>query len=259
MAALVKPDNSAHWYTAEGEPRHTRENGKPTTLKDARVEGLFPSVTSILSVIAKPALESWKIEQGILSALSLDRNKDESLNHFAKRIVDNMKSVAAEAPTFGTKVHRVLERYNMNRDEPDKDDELYDWFKEYKLWFDQYITKVYNAETVLVNKQHGYAGTVDLIADHVQWGKCVIDFKTQNIKKRARFYETWIYQLAAYQQCVEGSTNCVSLIIDSKSASEPIEKIWGTDEAKEGWSIFQLANQMYQKTKNYIPPLEDVF
>jgi len=185
MTALVKPDNSAHWYTTDGEPRHTRKSGKPTTLKDARVEGLYPSVTSILNIVSKPALESWKIEQGILSALSLERNEDETTDSFAKRVVVNMKEMASAAPNFGTRVHRVLEQYNLSAAEPDEDDELYEWFKEYKLWFDQRITKVYEAETVLVNNQHGYAGTVDLIADHVQWGRCVIDFKTQGVKRQA--------------------------------------------------------------------------
>ena len=257
--AFVRPDNSAHWYTGEGKPKHTRDNGKPTTLKDARVEGLFPSVTSILNVMSKPALESWKIEQGILSALRLDQGKDESTESFAKRIVADMKVATSSAAIFGTKVHNVLEQYNIDRTEPKEDDEVYDWFKEYKPWFDQNITKVYQAEQVLVNHQHGYAGTVDLVADHNLWGKCVIDFKTQGVKRKARFYETWIYQLAAYQQCIEGDTKCLSLVIDSKTPTEPVEKLWGKDEVEEGWDIFKLSNQLYQKTKNYKPPVKGVF
>jgi|TARA_Y100000361_G_scaffold50614_2_gene44048 hypothetical protein len=257
--AYVKPDNSAHWYTGDGEPRHTRDNGKPTTLKDARVEGLFPSVTSILNIMSKPALESWKIEQGILSALRLEQGEDESTDKFAKRIVADMKVATSVAATFGTKVHNALEHYNIDRTEPQEDDEVYPWFVEYKPWFDQNITKVHQAETVLVNQQHGYAGTVDLVADHILWGKCVIDFKTQGVKYKPRFYETWVYQLAAYQQCIEGDTQCVSLIIDSKAPSEPVEKIWGTDEVKDGWEIFKLSNQLYQKTKNYTPPLKEAF
>ena len=257
--ALVRPDNSAHWYTGEGVPRHTRDNGKPTTLKDARVEGLFPSVTSVLNVLAKPALESWKIEQGILSALRLDREDEETTESFAKRIVEDMKVSTSSAAIFGTKVHNVLEQYNLDRTEPKEDNEVYAWFKEYQPWFDKNITKVHQAETVLVNHQHGYAGTVDLVADHNLWGKCVIDFKTQGVKKRARFYDTWVYQLAAYQQCIEGETKCISLVIDSKSPSKPVEKLWGTEAVEEGWSIFELANQLYQKTKNYKPPVKEVF
>lgn len=257
--AYVKPDNSAHWYTGDGEPRHTRDNGKPTTLKDARVEGLFPSVTSILNVLAKPALESWKIEQGILSALRLEQGEDESTDDFAKRIVQDMKVATSSAAVFGTKVHNALEQYNIDRTEPDEDDEVLPWFKEYQPWFDQNITKVHQAETVLVNQQYGYAGTVDLVADHNLWGKCVIDFKTQGVKRKARFYETWIYQLAAYQQCIEGETKCLSLVIDSKAPSEPVEKLWGNDEVKEGWAIFKLSNELYQKTKNYKPPVKEVF
>lgn len=257
--AFVRPDNSAHWYTPEGKPRHTRDNGKPTTLKDARVEGLLPSVTSILNVISKPALESWKVEQGILSALRLDRLESESMDSFAKRIVADMKVATSVAATFGTKVHHVLEQYNIDGSIPDEDDEVYLWFVEYKPWFDENITKVHQAERVLVNEQHGYAGTVDLVADHVTWGRCVIDFKTQGVKRSPRFYETWIYQLSAYQQCIEGDPKCVSLIIDSKAPSPPVEKLWGADEVEDGWEVFKHANQLYQKTKKYTPPLKEVF
>jgi hypothetical protein len=55
---------SGHWYTQEGEPMYTiiGANGKErnTTLRDAKKEGLVPSVTTIMGVVAKPALETWK-------------------------------------------------------------------------------------------------------------------------------------------------------------------------------------------------------
>ena len=55
---------SGHWYTQEGEPMYTivGANGKErnTTLRDAKKEGLVPSVTTIMSMMAKPALEDME-------------------------------------------------------------------------------------------------------------------------------------------------------------------------------------------------------
>ena len=58
---------SGHWYTQEGEPMYTiiGANGKErnTTLRDAKSLGLVPSVTTIMGIIAKPSLETWKQKQ----------------------------------------------------------------------------------------------------------------------------------------------------------------------------------------------------
>ena len=78
---------SGHWYTQEGEPMYTLigANGKErnTTLRDAKSLGLVPSVTTILGMVAKPALENWKITQAIKSAINLAANyNDETLESF---------------------------------------------------------------------------------------------------------------------------------------------------------------------------------
>ena len=68
-AARVATLESSHWYdSATGEPRHEIPKAKgdgmrKPTIADARKLKLLPSVTSILKVIDKPALTTWKIEQ----------------------------------------------------------------------------------------------------------------------------------------------------------------------------------------------------
>ena len=72
---------SGHWYSQDGEPMYTiiGANGKErnTTLRDAKSLGLVPSVTTIIGTIAKPALENWKIDQALKSAINLDREEGE--------------------------------------------------------------------------------------------------------------------------------------------------------------------------------------
>jgi hypothetical protein len=72
---IVPRESSSHWYFPDGTPLHDvpRADGKgtrPTSLRDARKLGLFPSVTNVLGVIANPGLSAWKMEQAILSALT---------------------------------------------------------------------------------------------------------------------------------------------------------------------------------------------
>ena len=66
-----RASESNHWYTRDGAPQYTvpsKKDGSPrsTTLRDARVMNLVPSVTTILNVMAKPALTNWLQQQVLL-------------------------------------------------------------------------------------------------------------------------------------------------------------------------------------------------
>ena len=92
---LIHRESPSHWYLPDGTAYHevprTDGNGmRSATLRDARKVNAFPSVTNILGVLAKPALDAWKQEQAILAALTLPRRDDEPLDSFAHRVVADM-------------------------------------------------------------------------------------------------------------------------------------------------------------------------
>lgn len=76
----VHAAESTHWYDQNGEPRYTVPYADPkkgfrnTTLRDAKKMGLVPSVTTILGVANKPALNRWKENQILLAAMTLHRS-----------------------------------------------------------------------------------------------------------------------------------------------------------------------------------------
>jgi hypothetical protein len=61
---------AGHWYDHDGKPMYTivGANGKErnTTLRDAKKEGLVPSVTTIIGIAAKPSKIHAQIEKGFL-------------------------------------------------------------------------------------------------------------------------------------------------------------------------------------------------
>ncbi|NDG03303.1 MAG: hypothetical protein EB119_08965, partial [Synechococcaceae bacterium WBB_34_004] len=91
QSRLVKTDDSGHWYTENGESAHVvigkNGNERNTTVADARKMGLLPSVTSVLGIMDKPQLTAWKIEQAIMSSLTLPKEDGETLEEYAKRVV----------------------------------------------------------------------------------------------------------------------------------------------------------------------------
>ena len=51
---LIKPYSSSRFYKRSG------EFAVGATLRDARANGYYPSVTTISNIVYKPALEAWK-------------------------------------------------------------------------------------------------------------------------------------------------------------------------------------------------------
>ena len=86
-----RASESNHWYTRDGVPRYTvmGKNGKErnTTLRDARAENLVPSVTTVLTVMAKPALIQWLQKQVLMAALTLPRRDEELETDYIDRLM----------------------------------------------------------------------------------------------------------------------------------------------------------------------------
>ena len=115
MIIKEKIAESGHWYRQDGSPAYTitGKNGKdrPTTLRDARQLSLVPSVTTILGVAAKPALDLWKQQQVLLSALTLPKADGESEMDWINRILLDSKETGKNAAKRGTKIHACIQSY----------------------------------------------------------------------------------------------------------------------------------------------------
>lgn len=239
------------------------------TLADARKVMALPSVTNVLGVLAKPGLDAWKIEQGIMAALTLPRLPDESLDVFAHRVVADMGEQVEKAADFGSAIHAACEAYALEKQLPE-DPHLREHLGSWVSWFDANVERVASIEQVYVEHEHGYAGRVDMVAllrggsrtpngNGPQWA--VVDFKTQKIKRSTRgeakpaFYETWPLQLAAYRQAIlaSGAKNVrglVSVVIDSAQPGPVHVKHW---DGVDYFGSFLAALELWKYVKDYDP------
>lgn len=244
---IILPESNAHWYDPKtGGPRHD------ATLREARKEGLYGSVTSIIKVAAKPQLQAWLQSQAVLSSLTLPRIEGETDDAFAKRVIVDMNAQSSKAAEFGTQIHKEIERINIGSGFA-TNIKYVNYLIGYYDWFNGNITEVIHAEKVLVNNKVGYAGTVDLVARHKEWGLIVLDVKTQGVKDKPVFYEDWAWQLCAYGQCIESPIRhkLVSCIINSKEPSEPAFKVW--ENEGDAWEAFLACHKLWTITKQYFP------
>ena len=265
---LIQRQPASHWYLRDGRPFHeiAKKDGsgnRPVTLADARKVFALPSVTNVLGVLAKPRLDAWKIEQGIMAALTLPRQAEEPLDAFAHRVVEDMGAQVEKAADFGTAIHNACEVYALNKQLP-QDIRLLNFLEDWVRWFDSNVERVASIEQVFVHHEHGYAGRVDMVALLRGIGWCVVDFKTQKVKRSAKgeakpaFYETWPLQLGAYRQAILASgakdvKGIVSVVVDSAQPGPVHVKQWtGVDY----FGSFLAALELWKYVKNYDPRLQ---
>lgn len=242
-----------HWYTKTGEPCYEirAKNGsmRPTTLRDARKLGLVPSVTTVLSVIAKPQLEVWKVKQGILAALTLERNPDESDESFIARVLRDSQEQARQAAEEGTRIHDAIESFYKVRAVPAQYLPHVEAVKrEIALLFPHVHDWV--AERSFAHAL-GFGGKVDL---HSPSTGIVIDFKGKDGDfsdcKRLAYDQHW--QLAPYQYGLElPLTECANVFVSRTHPGAVTSHVWSSDDMRDGLDVFEAALSLWKCINRY--------
>jgi len=251
---------STHWYDQQGQPAYTviGANGKErnTTLRDARKLNLVPSVTTILGVPAKPALENWKLNQALLAVLTLPQLPDESLDDFMIRARADSKQHAIEAAARGTAIHADVEAgFRDNRDSV-----AYAAVKE--ALDGHFPGQTWVAEDSFCNE--GYGGKIDLYSMGgfnlgLEWPDgIVVDLKTKDGLKgkdpAKLVFDDHGMQLSAYAQGlgIDNPTR-VSIFIDRQHPDILSIHVWDKGSHDRHLAMFNTLKQYWFLLKKYHP------
>ena len=140
-------------------------------------EARYPSVTTVLSVADKTALEAWKKRVG----------------------EEEAKRVMAQASVRGTEVHLIAEDYlnNLETWSAGKMPANLFTFAQLKPILDNRVNNIYFQEAPLYSDKIRVAGRVDLIAEFD--GKLsIIDFKTSKRPKKHEWIHNYFMQESFY-------------------------------------------------------------
>jgi hypothetical protein len=122
--------------------------------------------------------------------LEEENGRDKAVKQI-KTAPDRTRDVAAKR---GEDVHDIVERLAAGQLVPTVAEDLEPWIKSARQFVAEFRPKVIWSETTVFNRQFGYAGTLDLIADFPTYGRRVVDYKTGN-----DIYGDVGVQLAAYR------------------------------------------------------------
>lgn len=180
---------------------------------------LLPSVTTITSILAKPALEEWKIRRAIEEAFNMPAVGDEALDSYHKAVTSKAFAITADSAEFGTKIHSAMENCLTGQSITDQPIELRPFIKPALDWIETEGLTDFQCEMPVAAAKTGYAGLVDCVCkkgDQV----VILDFKTKKTQEDKSIFHSTDYkmQLAAYAYAVTGDVSkarCYNLFISS--------------------------------------------
>jgi hypothetical protein len=247
----VQLSESGHWYDYEGNAQYTivGKNGKErnTTLRDARKLFYVPSVTGIIGVAAKPALENWKIDQGISAALTLARLENENDYEFLSRVKADSKELGMKAAEIGTIIHAQIEQGFQGKRQT----------KPY-LAVRKLLDELYPGETWVAEGSFchtlGYGGKIDLYSE----SGIFIDFKTKDNlegkKAKSLVYDEHGMQLSSYALGIGiVKPERMSIFIDRSNTELIVSHRWDPDTHARHLAMFNSLLTYWKLLKNYDP------
>jgi len=164
----------------------------------------FVSVTEVLKVIDKPQLMYWFGKQ-VYYAMCAEPGLDE------KSALAAPYKINTQAKLRGTTVHSMIESFEhtgnviLNTPEPFKG-----YARAFDAWVRDFKPHVLEHERTIVNTEHRYAGTLDMLAE-IGNQKIIVDIKTG----KAIYGEAYL-QLSAYLHGnVEANSTAVLLLQDN--------------------------------------------
>lgn len=196
-----------------------------------------PSVTTVLGMLAKPALMHWAWQQGI-------DGKD-------------YRKVAGEAASIGTIAHYMIECALKGKDPdlsayPQADiDKAENAYLAYLEWADGNEITPILVEHKFVSPIYKFGGTVDLVATLRGGEKALIDLKTSK-----GIYPDMRVQVAAYAYGLLETGNpvdtCHILRIDKETGQFEHYKLGSVATLEREWNFFKallVAYRMWQEIK----------
>lgn len=275
--SLIKVEGGSHFYDKDGNPQYDAD------LRTAKKNGYLPSITTIMKIINKEALNSWKIEQMMLSAMTSVREPDENEFEFIQRVIATSQEESLKAAEYGSNIHKMIENYisigGVELDDYTQRER--EAFNAVKVKFIDPMIKYGECESPFADDTLGYGGKADFLGVTNDGLITLIDWKTQNIKwkqfvrptddeyevqlitdKYSRpvvtYYPEWIMQLAALANLIEVKKNikidrCMSVVINSDPENPTIiyTKEYSKEEIEWAGITFMSLVSFYRFYKKY--------
>jgi hypothetical protein len=256
LITLPRSEEGSHWYTELGEPcyevptKSRPGETRPVDLRDARKRNLFPSVSNIQSLLAKPAIVKWQLRHYLEEALTHPTGN-------VREIMAAAETRMAEAPSAGSLYHAAIEAA-INDGAPAPEGVPQETVDAVLEWLWRYGVQVEELE-VAFSCWLGYGGRIDLVGTWINpetntRRPLVLDWKSKAGKLTA--WPENCTQLAAYCGGVGLSledTDLVNVLVSRDWPGLIEAKVWKLEEKRRRSDQFHHMLLAWQLEKGYVP------
>ena len=217
--------------------------------------GELPSVTTVLSVIAKPALVGWsaKVTREFYQTALLDLLKKKTpltepiIYQIDEQAKTCYKDVQTTAMDIGSRVHAKVEWYLKSGRIPEVEDDEEKSFTAFVKWYDRNdFTEIQTEQTVWHSS--GFAGTLDFCGRDKDGLLTLLDFKTSKA-----IYDDYLLQVAAYVWAYEErnlkDVQRFCIVRLDKVTGVPEVKEFTRDEIDDGFYMFGNLLNYFKKAR----------
>jgi hypothetical protein len=187
----------------------------------------YLSVTNILRIIDKPAIQYWFGQQVYFATI-----KDPSIDE--RTALNAPYATSGSAKDRGTVIHSIIEAHKHGADRITPPPDLKGYTNAFYSWFDDIQPKVLDNEKTIINQEYGYAGTLDMLAE-INGVPHVIDFKTS---KKGIIYNEAHIQVSAYINCEEVRDGLIVALAEDGTYTQA--------KARDGFEAFKHALELYK-------------
>jgi hypothetical protein len=209
----------------------------------------YPSTTTIIGQLEKPALVQWAANE---TCEWIRQNCEEAVQGLyyvtASNLNDarfNFRTVSKDALQIGSSAHNAVELYLNTGVEPkDPADEVFSAFIAFLEWAGEHELGIIETEQRLVGDR--WQGTCDLVCT-LDGKKFVVDFKTSKQPKPKMGYPEWTYQLACYRSVIPECDGMGVLRLDKETGFPDWYDL--SDRYEWGLSVFNRLTDLFYATK----------
>ena len=249
----------SHFYKYnKGNPIFLEDVATPAQAK--KIQGAWPSVTTVLGIIKDPFLD------GIYKPMKITELARELPSMHWRGIAD-LTYGTRESPVtgeqipsseFGTAVHKRIEDFvlaDMDARLPSDKTPWDGWARPFIDWYiDNDVTPV-AVEHMLGEGAVKIVGSVDFIGKDASGEAFLADYKCRaNCKGTGKFYPKDLYQLAieswmlSKRPKMDYIRGCISICIDCDTKKH-YHKVWSAEQILEGVEIAKLCSKLYWRTR----------
>jgi len=222
-----------------------KESTHTYTLDGKRLTG----VTTVLGVIAKPALIGWAANMAVDYIIEKGTQMEGEVNGFfisendlgdARKAHTKKKEKAAQA---GTDIHAFIEAWiKDNETTMPVDSVAFKQADQFIDWVNKNKVKFLESEKIMYSEKMWLGGTVDAVAE-IDGKKYVVDFKTQSkIWDKTPFLQTAAYQMMLEEMGEKDFHGSLVLLLPKGGKLEE-HYDWDLETNKKG---FMAALELYR-------------